>query len=71
VRVNIVAPGLVATEASTPVIGGNEQAIGATLPLRRIAQPEDVAGAILLLATQEAEYLTGNYLSVGGGSYMP
>lgn len=71
VRVNIVAPGLVATEASAPVIGGNEQAIGATLPLRRIAQPEDVAGAILLLATQEAGYLTGNYLAVGGGSYMP
>ncbi len=71
VRVNIVAPGPVATEASAPVIRGNEQAIGATLPLRRIAQPEDVAGAILLLATQEAGYLTGNYLSVGGGSYMP
>ncbi len=71
VQANIVAPGPVATEASAPVIGGNEQAISATLPLRRIAQPEDVAGAILLLATQEAGYLTGNYLSVGGGSYMP
>jgi 3-oxoacyl-[acyl-carrier protein] reductase len=42
-----------------------------TLPLRRIGQPEDVAGAILLLATDEARYLTGNYLAVGGGSYMP
>jgi 3-oxoacyl-[acyl-carrier protein] reductase len=42
-----------------------------TLPLRRIAQPEDIAGAILLLALDLAQYLTGNYLSVGGGSYMP
>lgn len=71
IRVNIVSPGAVETEASTPVIQGQKEIIGNALPLRRIAQPEDIAGAILLLATDEARYLTGNYLAAGGGAYMP
>ncbi len=71
IRVNIVAPGATETEASASVIERFKGTYSATLPLRRIAQPEDIAGAILLLATQEAGYLTGNYLAVGGGSYMP
>jgi 3-oxoacyl-[acyl-carrier protein] reductase len=70
IRVNVVAPGLVETEASASITQGRQQMIGATLPLGRIAQPEDVAGAILLLATDEARYLTGNYLAIGGGSYL-
>ncbi|QBD75828.1 SDR family oxidoreductase [Ktedonosporobacter rubrisoli] len=71
VRVNVVAPGAVETEASAPIIQGRKEIISQSLPLRRIAQPEDIAGAILLLALDEAGYLTGNYLSAGGGSYMP
>jgi len=71
IRVNVVAPGLTETESSTEVMPERLQQIGATLPLRRIGQPEDIAGAILLLATDEASYLTGNYLAVGGGSYLP
>lgn len=66
-----MAPGATETEASAAVIQERKEMIGATLPLLRIGQLEDVAGAILLLATQEASYLTGNYLSVGGGMYMP
>ena len=71
IRVNVVAPGLTETEASSGVMGEQMKQVGATLPLRRIGQPEDIAGAILLLATDEARYLTGNYLAVGGGSYLP
>lgn len=71
IRVNVVAPGLTETEASAGVMSERLQQVGATLPLRRIGQPEDIAGAILLLATDEARYLTGNYLAVGGGSYLP
>lgn len=71
VRVNVVAPGLTRTEASAPVIREREETYSKMVPLRRIGHPEDVAGAILLLATDEARYLTGNYLAVGGGSYMP
>jgi 3-oxoacyl-[acyl-carrier protein] reductase len=71
IRVNIVAPGAIETEASAAVIEQYKDMLNATLPLRRIGQPEDVAGAILLLATEEARYLTGNYFAVGGGSYLP
>jgi 3-oxoacyl-[acyl-carrier protein] reductase len=71
IRANVVAPGAVETEMIPPVLREQMRTLSSTLPLRRVAQPEDIAGAILLLATQEAQYLTGNYLSVGGGSYMP
>lgn len=71
IRVNVVAPGAVETEASAQVLAARKEMLSKTLPLRRIGQPEDVAGAILLLATDEARYLTGNYLAAGGGNYMP
>jgi 3-oxoacyl-[acyl-carrier protein] reductase len=71
IRVNVVAPGLTETDATTGALRDRFQHMSATLPLRRIAQPEDIAGAILLLATDEARYLTGNYLAAGGGSYLP
>lgn len=71
IRVNIVAPGAVETEASAPVIQARKETLSQTIPLRRIGQPEDIAGAILLLATPEARYLTGNYLAAGGGNYLP
>jgi 3-oxoacyl-[acyl-carrier protein] reductase len=71
IRVNIVAPGPIETEASAQVIEHFKERYSKTAPLRRIGQPEDVAGAILLLATQEAQYIAGSYLAVGGGTYTP
>ena len=71
IRVNCVAPGLVyPTEAS----GGTqeafrEQLIAAT-PLRRIAQPEDVAGPVLFLASGWSSFMTGQVLFVDGGLVM-
>lgn len=71
IRVNVVAPGAVETEASAPYIEARKETISQTLPLRRVGQPEDIAGAILLLAMPQAGYLTGNYLAAGGGNYLP
>ena len=71
IRVNVVAPGAVETEASAPYIQARKEAISQALPLRRVGQPEDIAAAILLLAMPQASYLTGNYLAVGGGNYLP
>jgi len=62
IRVNVVAPGAVETEASAPYMQARKEAISQALPLRRIGQPEDIAAAILLLALPQADYLTGNYL---------
>jgi 3-oxoacyl-[acyl-carrier protein] reductase len=71
IRVNVVAPGAVETEASAPYIQARKEAISQTLPLRRVGQPEDIAAAILLLTMPQADYLTGNYLAAGGGNYLP
>lgn len=40
-------------------------------PMKRNAQPEDIAGGVLLLASDSAGFITGTYLMVNGGSQMP
>jgi 3-oxoacyl-[acyl-carrier protein] reductase len=42
----------------------------ANIPLKRIAKPEDVAGAVVFLASDAAAYITGHVLDVNGGIYM-
>ncbi len=42
-----------------------------TTPLRRVAQAEDVAGAIYLLALDEAGFISGSYTVASGGQYIP
>jgi 3-oxoacyl-[acyl-carrier protein] reductase len=68
IRVNTVAPGLVPTDANA----GEHQAswiaaAEAATPLRRISQPEDVAHAVALLASDTTRQITGAYLSIDGG----
>jgi 3-oxoacyl-[acyl-carrier protein] reductase len=71
IRVNAVAPGMVETEATAHWTSQRKQMVAHLAPLRRIATPEDVAGAIFLLASNEAQYITGTYLTVNGGIFMP
>ena len=69
VRVNGVAPGLVATKL-TKVTTDNPDRLAASLrgiPLNRLGTPEDMAGAVLFLASPLASYLTGQTLIVDGG----
>lgn len=71
VRVNCVAPGWTDTEmAAAPYAGGGRKAIEATIPLRRVAAPEDVAGPILFLCSDLARHITGEILNVNGGSVL-
>lgn len=68
IRVNAVAPGITKTDmvAALP-----EQMIApliATIPLRRVGEPEDVANAFLFLASDMASYVTGEVLSVDGAA---
>jgi 2-hydroxycyclohexanecarboxyl-CoA dehydrogenase len=74
IRVNVVAPGLTDTPLLQGMIAdGNEKLIDAIVratPLRRLATPEDVAGAVLFLASDRASFTTGETLSVGGGLVM-
>ncbi|MDE3175894.1 MAG: SDR family oxidoreductase [Pseudomonadota bacterium] len=68
VRVNGVRPGLIVTDIHAS--GGapdRAEALGATAPMRRPGQPEEVAAAIVWLLSDEASYVTGAMLDVSGG----
>lgn len=71
ITVNCVAPGWVDTEMSAgPYAGGGRERIAATIPLKRIPPPEDIAGPILFLCSPLARHVTGEVLNVNGGSVL-
>jgi len=71
ITVNCVAPGWVDTEMSAiPYAHGGRERIAATIPLRRIPPPEDIAGPILFLCSPLARHITGEVLNVNGGSVL-
>lgn len=74
IRVNVVAPGLTDTPLLQQMMAeGHEkliQAIVRATPLQRLATPEEVADAVLFLASERASFITGQTLSVGGGLTM-
>ncbi len=68
VRVNAVAPGLVRTRFATYLYEGREKEVAQAHPLRRIGLPEDVARAVVFLASDAASWITGITLPVDGGA---
>lgn len=69
VRVNLIAPGLIKTKM-TEVTWADERRAAATvaaIPLKRLGEPRDVAGAILFLCSDLASYITGEAILVDGG----
>jgi len=73
VRVNAVCPGLIETGMTKPIFdyareAGKEEKLGYRCELRRYGRPEEVAAAILFLASDEASYITGQALPVDGGN---
>jgi 3-oxoacyl-[acyl-carrier protein] reductase len=71
IRVNAVAPGVVQTDMSdfTRTDTGRDFTLGMQA-LKRLAQPEDIAGAIVFLASDAARWITGDTLQVDGGSKL-
>jgi NAD(P)-dependent dehydrogenase (short-subunit alcohol dehydrogenase family) len=73
VRVNAVCPGAIQTGMMEPLIQDQPdreeavRAIGRTIPLGRVGQPEDIAQAVYFLASPAASYITGAFLVVDGG----
>jgi len=69
VRVNAVAPGPVETAMLDRFTGSQDRKAGllASIPLRRAARPEELADAILFLASDKASFVTGQIISVNGG----
>lgn len=70
IRVNVVAPGLTETDATRFLPEDHKDRMRGAAPLRRIARPEDVAGAVLSLACDHASFITGVYVPVSGGMQM-
>ena len=72
INVNAVAPGWVRTEMTAEALSdeGARRAAEAAIPLGRIADPEDVAGPVVFLCCDWARHVTGEVLSVNGGSVL-
>lgn len=70
ITVNAVTPGLIDTDMTKAISGSAHADWAAKIPLQRLGTPEDVAGAVTFLASDEASYITGHVLAVNGGLYM-
>jgi NAD(P)-dependent dehydrogenase (short-subunit alcohol dehydrogenase family) len=69
VRVNAVAPGPIETEMLTRFAGSaaRKVAIAENVPLKRLGKPEEIAQAIVFLASGKADFVTGQIIAVNGG----
>lgn len=67
ITVNAVAPGVVVTSLSKNVRALTKDAIKKMIPLRRYAEPQEIAEVVLFLASPAADYITGQVITVDGG----
>ncbi len=70
ITVNCVAPGFIATAMTDALNDEQKAAINNKIPAARMGASEDIASAVLYLASQEANYVTGQTLHVNGGMAM-
>jgi NAD(P)-dependent dehydrogenase (short-subunit alcohol dehydrogenase family) len=67
IRVNAVAPAIVKTAFAAPLYEGREDEVASHYPLRRLGVPEDVAGAVAYLLSDDAAWVTGQTIILDGG----
>lgn len=71
VTINAVLPGNIMTEGMVGMGQGYIEALAASIPMKRLGEPEDVGYAMLFLASDEAKYITGQTIVVDGGQLLP
>lgn len=70
ISVNVVAPGFVTTDMTQKLNEKQKEAILAIIPMKRVADPAEIAQPVLFFASQAASYITGQVLAVDGGMTM-
>jgi len=68
VRVNAIAPGLVRTELARALWESREREVAAHIPLARLGEPDDIASVALMLCSDASSWMTGQVLTVDGGT---
>ena len=71
ITVNVVAPGFIDTDMTRALNDDQRTAMAGQIPLGRLGDPADIAGAVLFLAGPGGGYITGETLNVNGGMLMP
>ena len=70
ITVNVVAPGFIGTDMTADLPETVKEKALADIPLGKMGEPEDVANAVLFLASDQASYITGQVVNVDGGMVM-
>lgn len=70
VTVNAITPGFIVTDMTENMTDKAREAMTEQIPLGRLGESEDVANAVLFLASDQSSYITGQVLGVNGGMYM-
>ncbi|OPX32796.1 MAG: hypothetical protein B1H40_01605 [Candidatus Latescibacteria bacterium 4484_181] len=70
ITVNAVAPGYIQTEMTERLPEQAKEAFLKTVPLQRVGLPQDVAGVVAFLASEDASYITGQVINIDGGMVM-
>jgi 3-oxoacyl-[acyl-carrier protein] reductase len=70
ITVNAVAPGFIQTAMTESLDEKIRERVLASIPLKRMGTPDEIAHAVLFLASEQAGYITGQVLGVNGGMYM-
>ena len=72
IRVNLVAPGITLTDWITRNVESEQiETMTSRIPLKRAAEPEDIAAVVAFLCSEDSRHVTGQVISASGGSWMP
>jgi 3-oxoacyl-[acyl-carrier protein] reductase len=70
ITVNCIAPGFIDTDMTRALSEDQQNALKVNIPLGRLGSPEDIASAVVFLASEQASYITGTTIHINGGLYL-
>ncbi len=70
ITINVVSPGFIETDMTNALTEAQREAIFKTIPMQKLGKVEDIASAVVFLASDGAGYITGQTLHINGGMYM-